>query len=173
MRHRASRRCAGPFINRSHRHQAVGRARVDDGMTLIEIVITITLMGIIVGAILSAVATTVKTSATSRSAAQIETALVNAADRVNRAGKACDYTMYAQAAVGPQGWPAETVAVTHQYYIPGPDARSTGSWAVGAPATPACSGAAPSDLLVQRVTITITTPDGKIRRSIQVVKSDV
>ena len=142
-------------------------------MTLIEVVVTITLMSMVVGAILSAVATTITASAVSRSAAQVETALVNAADRVNRAPKRCDYTIYAQAAAQTQGWPASTVTVSHRYYVPGATATSTGSWVVGPPSAPGCSGAAPSDLLVQRVTVSLSSPDGKIRRSIDVVKSDV
>jgi len=154
----------------------MGRARTsahDRGFTLIEIIITITLTAVVVVAILNAVSSTVSASATSRSAAQVETALVNAADRVNRAPKRCDYTMFVEAAVKIEGWPASSASVTHQYYIPGLDAKSTGSWAVGPPATSGCPGPAPADLLVQRVTISLTSPDGKVRRSIQVVKSDV
>ena len=172
MRHRASRLNARP-ITHPTRPPTTGPAERDRGLTLIEIVIAITLMAVVVGAILSAVATTISASATSRSAAQVETALVNAADRVNRAPKRCDYTIYAQAAAQTQGWDPSTVSLTHQYYIPGADASSTGSWAVGTPDAPGCSGAAPTDLLVQRVTIELTSPDGEIHRSIQVVKSDV
>ncbi len=174
MSHRASRRCAGPIIDPHHEPTSAaypgGR---DRGFSLVEIVIAIALMAIVVIAILHAVSTTVAASATSRSAAQVETALVNAADRVNRAPKRCDYSIYAQAAVQTQGWPAAAATLTHQYYIPGADAVSTGSWAVGPPQSPGCPGATPADLLVQRVTISITSPDGKVRRTIQVVKSDV
>lgn len=174
MRHRASGHRADP--KPEHRHdpaRPTAPARPDHGFTLIEIVITITLMAIVAIAVLDAVATTVRVSSTSRSAAQVETALVNAADRVNRAPKRCDYTIYVQAAVQTQDWPVGSASVTHQYYIPGPTAMSTGSWAEGAPANPGCPGPAPTDLLVQRVTITLTTPDGQVRRTIQVVKSDV
>ena len=153
-------------------HGANGDTR-DRGFSLIEIIITVTLTAIVVVAILNAVSTMVSSSATSRSAAQVETAIVNAADRVNRAPKRCDYTIYAQAAVLTQGWPASTATVTHQYYIPGADATSTGSWAEGPAGTPGCPGPAPADLLVQRVTISLTSPDGRVSRTIQVVKSDV
>ena len=174
MSHRASRPMARPFTQHTPTPTRMpDRRRPDRGMTLIEIVVAVTLMSIVVGAILSAVATTISASATSRSAAQIETALVNAADRVNRAPKRCDYTMYARAAVQAQDWPVSTVTVAHQYYVPGATATSTGSWVVGPPSAPGCSGAAPSDLLVQRVTVSLTSPDGKIHRSIDVVKSDV
>jgi Tfp pilus assembly protein PilE len=176
MSHRASRLRARPSngsLSTRARVRAADPPRRDRGNTLIEIIITISLMGIVVGVMLSAVATSITASSTSLSSSQIETALVNAADRVNRAPKRCDYTIYAQAAAQTQGWPASSVTVTHQYYIPGATAQSTGTWAVGDPLTPGCPGPTVPDLLVQRVTVNLTTPDGRVRRSIQVVKSDV
>lgn len=172
MSHRASRLRARP-ITQPTPAPTSSRPTRDRGLTMIEIVIAITLMAIVVGSILTAVATSIAASATSRSAAQVETALVNAADRVNRAPKRCDYTIYVQAAAQTQGWPISTASTSHEYYIPGADATSTGSWAIGAPGTPGCPGATPNDLLVQRVTISLTSPDGEIHRTIQVVKSDV
>ncbi|MGA7757572.1 MAG: prepilin-type N-terminal cleavage/methylation domain-containing protein [Ilumatobacteraceae bacterium] len=145
----------------------------DGGFSLVEVVIAIVLMGTVVVAILNAVSTSVKASSVSRSAAQVETAVVNAADRVNRAPKRCDYTIYVQAAVQTEGWSPDTASVTHEYYVPGVDATVEGTWETGAAGSPGCSGPAPTDLLVQRVTISITSPDGKVRRNIEVVKSDV
>ena len=55
------------------------------GFSLVEVVIALALMGTVSIAALSAVTTSIKTSSVSRSAAEVETALVNAADRVNRA----------------------------------------------------------------------------------------
>ena len=52
---------------------------------------TITLMAVVIVPIMSAVAMSIKSSSQGRSAAQVETALVNAADRVNRADMKCDY----------------------------------------------------------------------------------
>ena len=68
---------------------------------------TITLMAVVVVPIMSAVATSIKSSSQTRSAAQVETALVNAADRVNRADMRCDYDIYvagrrAVAGLGPE-----------------------------------------------------------------------
>lgn len=150
-----------------------GRGDRDGGFSIVEIVIAIVLMGVVVIAILNAVSTSVKASSVSRSAAQVETAIVNAADRVNRAPARCDYTIYAQAAVQTEGWEPDRATVTHEYYVPGPDATVEGTWQTGAAGSPGCPGAAPTDLLVQRVTISITSPDGKVRRNVQVVKSDV
>ena len=158
----------------SCRHSARNaRGGRDTGFSLVEVVIAIVLMGTVVVAVLNAVAVSVRASSVSRSAAQVETAVVNAADRVNRAPKRCDYTIYVQAAVQTEGWSPDTASVTHEYYVPGADATVEGSWETGAAGSPGCSGPAPTDLLVQRVTISITSPDGKVRRNIEVVKSDV
>jgi type II secretory pathway pseudopilin PulG len=150
-----------------------GRSDPDAGFSIVEIVIAIVLMGTVVVAILNAVSTSVRASSVSRSAAQVETAVVNAADRVNRAPKRCDYSIYAQAAVQTEGWEPDRATVTHEYYVPGSDATVQGTWQTGVAGAPGCPGPAPTDLLVQRVTISITSPDGKVRRNIQVVKSDV
>ena len=112
------------------------RGGPDRGFSLVEIVIAIVLMGTVVVAVLNAVSTSVRASSVSRSAAQVETAVVNAADRVDRAPKRCDYTIYAQAAVQTEGWAAETASVTHEYYVPGSDATVAGTWQTGAPPVP-------------------------------------
>ena len=104
----------------------------DSGFSIVEIVIAIVLMGTVVIAVLNAVTMSVKASSVSRSAAQVETAVVNAADRVNRAPKRCDYTIYAQAAVQTEGWAPDAATVTHEYYVPGPEATVAGSWQTGA-----------------------------------------
>lgn len=135
----------------------------DAGTTLIEIVIAITLAATVVIPLVSAVKTSITASSVSRAAAQAETAIVNAADRVNRAPQTCDYTVYAQASVETAGWDAGRATVSHQWYNP-----LTNAWVDGG-----CRFAAPTDDLVQKVTITITTPDQGLARSIQVVKSNV
>lgn len=157
----------------THRRRSSDETARDAGFSIVEIVVSIVLMGTVVIAVMNAVGMSVKASATSRSAARVETAVVNASDRVNRATKSCDYTKYAQAAVQTEGWAKETASVVNEYYVPGADPTLPGTWAVGNPLTPGCPGAVPNDLLVQRVTIMITSPDGKVHRTIQVVKSDV
>lgn len=160
----------GPRTDRRHRRHG---QHVDRGASLIEIVIAVSLLGVVVAAILTATATGIKVSSVDRAAAQVETAIVNASDRVNRAPKRCDYTIYAQAAVQTQGWDANRVSLFQEYYVPGPNAGTSGTWHSGSQASPACPGPAPDDLLVQRITLSITSPNGDVRRSIQVVKSDV
>lgn len=141
----------------------------DGGFTLVEIVVAITLMAVLVVPILTAVTTSIRESSRARSAAQVETAIVNAADRVNRAPKSCAYGEYVRAAVRSQHWDQSLAAVVEEHYVPPEVLTHDGSWAPGA-----CeSTAGATDRLVQRVTITITSPDGRASRSIQVVKSDV
>jgi prepilin-type N-terminal cleavage/methylation domain-containing protein len=149
------------------------RARRDRGFSIVEVVVTITLMGIVIVPIMSAVATSIKASAQGRSAAQVETALVNAADRVNRAPLTCDYTIYAQAAVQSQGWAANRASVRHSYYVPNASGSPSdpGSWVPDAACEPGMTNPRPG--LVQSALITVTSPDGKILRKIQVIKSDV
>jgi prepilin-type N-terminal cleavage/methylation domain-containing protein len=147
---------------------ASAAARRDRGYTLIEVVVTVTLMALVVAPILAAVATAVRESSRSRSAAQVETTIVNAADRVNRAPKVCDYNVYVKAAVRAQQWSPDTATIVEEHYVPPADLEDQGQWAAGA-----CEIETATDLLVQRITITITSPDGNVSRQIQVVKSDV
>ena len=139
----------------------------DAGYSLIEIVVTIALLGLIVVPLLSAVTTLTSASSTTRQAANVETVLINAVDRVNRAPSTeCDYRVFAEAAVLTQGWPASQASVTQGYL-------DNGAWSTGQVDAEACPPAGDRPLLVKRVRITITSPDGKIARSVEVVKSDV
>jgi prepilin-type N-terminal cleavage/methylation domain-containing protein len=154
----------------SHGKRARSRraTRSDRGFTFVEVVVTVTLMAIVVAPILAAVSTAVRESSRSRSAAQVETTIVNAADRVNRAPKVCDYNVYVKAAVRAQQWDESRASIVEEHYVPPADLSQQGQWVPGA-----CEIDTATDLLVQRITITIKSPDGKVSRTIQVVKSDV
>lgn len=160
----------------AHQHEARRGASApnpDGGFTVAEILITVVLMGIVVAGILGAVMTAITASATSRSAARVETALVNAADRINRAGNdKCDYTVYAQASVMTEWGPdaGNLAQVTQLQLVPGSDASDDLSW-VPWPGCP--SGTDAPAGIVRKVVVTITSPGGGVRRSIDVVKSDV
>lgn len=150
-------------------HREPGDRTRDRGVTLIEIVITITLMGVIVVPILVAVATSVRSSRVSEDSAQVETLLVNAVDRVNRATRGdfpCDLTSPVGAAVETVGWPASSVQVEHHYL----DVNE--QWQSDASGT-ACPGGSFQTGIVQRVTIIITSPDEGITRSLQVIRGDI
>jgi len=150
----------------------VSRA-TDEGFSLIEVVIVVMLMGLVITAVLSSVITSIATSSVSRLGARVETVIVNAADRVNRAPKSCDYAPYAQAAAQTEGWSPNTTTVVQEYLVPGATPTVTGTWQTGTGITPACPSGTLTDLLVQRVSITVSSPNGRVSRFIQVVKSDV
>ncbi len=158
------------MVERMEQEHSAPAAR-DRGVSAVEVVIAIVLIGTVVVAALNAMFTSITASTTSRNAAQVETAIVNAADRVNRAGKTCDYTRFAAAAVQIEGWPNTSASVTQEYYVPGADPTQAGTWVDGG--GPSCPAQEPELLVVQRVTIQIMHPDGSVSRSIQVVKSDV
>jgi prepilin-type N-terminal cleavage/methylation domain-containing protein len=139
----------------------------DAGFSFVEIVVTIVLLGIIVVPIMAAVRATVRASSVSGEAARVETAIINAADRINRAPMSCDYTMYAQASVQTAGWEALQASVSMRHYDLQSGALAPESDGGCVPGT-----FVPSDGLVQLVTITIVSPQHQIERHIQVVKSD-
>jgi prepilin-type N-terminal cleavage/methylation domain-containing protein len=157
-----------------HRHRQRGAndsrspRRSDGGFSLVEVVITVALMATVLMSIMDASITGIKASSASTDLAQIETVLQNAADRVNRAPLKCDYTVYIQAAAQAAGWQPAQASATYRWYQPGADATATGSWHDGPCSVPGVAG---KD--VQLVTITIVSPNGKVTRSMQVVKSNV
>lgn len=142
---------------------AIARRRHDRGLTLIEIVLAVTLMAILVIPLMATIRTSVVASSTNEAAANAETAIVDAADRINRAPLSCDYTVYAQASVQTRGWLPQQASVQHEHYDP-----TIGEWQPGG-----CWLATPTEGLVQRLVITITTPKHNVTRSIEVVKSNV
>lgn len=149
------------------------RSRRDRGYSLIEIAVTVVLIGIVATALFQSVTTSIRTSSQGRFAAQVETTVVNASDRVNRATKRCDYLSVVQNAVRQQQWPDSTASVQQEFYVPGANSGAAGSWQAGPPSAPACPAFGQEAQIIQRVTITISSPDGSIRREIEVVKSDV
>jgi len=155
----------------NHSHQdpdPAPRHHRDRGFSLIEVVVTVSIMGIILLPIFDSVITSVRASAVLSEVARVETVLQNAADRVNRAPKLCDYSVYAQAAAQSEGWTAAEAQVDEWRYIPAVNPTQAGTWVHGA-----CEGSSPTDLLVQKVIITVTSPTTNTHRQIQVVKSDV
>jgi prepilin-type N-terminal cleavage/methylation domain-containing protein len=142
----------------------------DAGFSLVELVMAIVLIAIAIVPLMDATITSIRASTVAREAAEVETVLANAADRVNRAPTLCDYAIYAQAAALSKGWQASTVNVSYQYYVPGASALASdpGTWANGA-----CPGGSRTPRLIQMVTVSITSPSGDVTRSVKVVKSDV
>ncbi|MGH9134272.1 MAG: hypothetical protein ACRDZZ_10080 [Ilumatobacteraceae bacterium] len=139
---------------------------------MIEVIVSIALMVFVIVPIVGAAAASVSSSSADRSAGQVETALVTAADRVNRAPMTCDYALDAEAAVTSRGWAADRVSVRHSYYVPAPSASPSdpGTWVLDAACEPGSTS--PRAGLVQRIAISVTSPDGEVQREIQVIKRD-
>jgi len=142
----------------------------DGGFSFVEIVITITLMGVVVAPILAAVAAGIRASSVSLIAAEVETVLINAVDRVNRAPRTvgsafpCDLTAPVEAVVELHDWPTSSATLGQEYLDP-----SSNVWTSGANGT-ACPVTGLTPGLVQRITITITSPEHDVSRSLQVVR---
>lgn len=154
----------------SQRRDRRGRStRPDRGFTYVEVVITLVLTGIVVLPILAAVRASIEAASVSRAAAEVETVLVNAADRVNRADRfesptlKCDLEGPAQKAATVHGWEPASVAVTQEHWN-----RTTRAWEAGA--CPVPKGF--TDGLVQRVTIRVTSPSRNVTRELEVIKGD-
>src|SRR3954454_22614917 len=76
-----------------------GRQDRDRGFSIVEIVATITVMSIIMAPLFSGVIASIRASTFTRNTAQVITTLENAADRVNRSRKLCNYDQMVRAAV--------------------------------------------------------------------------
>jgi prepilin-type N-terminal cleavage/methylation domain-containing protein len=142
----------------------------DDGFSLVEVVITIVLIGIVVIPLLLASASSITASSRTREASETETVLQNAADRLNWAPVQCDYHLFVEAAVKAKGWDPSLASATYEYYKPGDTvlAATPGSWLPGA-----CPDKGRTPMMIQRVTITVQSPSHKVNQTIRVIKNDV
>lgn len=141
----------------------------DAGFGLTEVLVAIVLISVTVIPLMLAGIVGIRVSSQTQVIAKVESVLANAADRVNRAGEACEYLVYVQAAALAEGWEADRATVSYEYYVPHENSPTVlGTWVTGA-----CPGPQRPQGLVQKLTITVTSPDDKIERTIVVVKSDV
>jgi prepilin-type N-terminal cleavage/methylation domain-containing protein len=145
----------------------------DQGFSLVEVVMTITLMGTVLLSIMDASIAGIKASTSAGDLAQIETVLQNAADRVNRAPLKCNYDQYVKAAAQAATWDPATATAEYWWFKPGADATDPGQWKTPVVPNDACSTPGIAGKDVQLVRITVTSPNGKVTRSMQVVKSNV
>lgn len=146
----------------------VGRSVRDRGASLVEVVAATAMMTIVVVPLGNAVIASVQQSSRSVENSKVITIAQNAADRVNRAAKGCDYTQFAKAAAANEGWPASTVAVVQEHFVPASQPTQQGAWLAGA-----CESGVLTELLVQRVRITVVGQQHGMSSVIDVVKSDV
>jgi prepilin-type N-terminal cleavage/methylation domain-containing protein len=158
---------------RRKRDEQLATPSRDQGFSLVEVVITIVLMATVLLAIMDASIAGVKASTSASDLAQIETVLQNAADRVNRAPLKCNYDQYVKAAAQAAKWDPALATAAYWWYSPGVDARATGTWNTPVVPNNACSTPGVAGKDVQLVKITVTSPTGRVTRSMQVVKSNV
>ncbi|BAN00986.1 type II secretion system protein [Ilumatobacter coccineus] len=142
------------------------RSEHDRGSTLLEIVISIVLLGTIVASLVTAVLTMVRASSTVYEAARVETVLLNAGDQVDRSRQQCNYDTVVQAAALAEGWPAEQITVSVEV-LQANTGDESADWA------PQDCGTTLEPFDVQRLTISATHPTQAITRTLMVVKSDV
>ena len=157
----------------------------DPGVTFVEILITIVLMGTVVLGVLAATATLLRASKTSEDAARVETALVSAAERIERADRAtfdCDLSPLVVAAMRAEFGIDETEAranltIGQQWYQKEHDewiGEGNSLWHPNGQACPVDAANQPEfqQGLVQKVVIEMTSPESGVTRTLEVVKSD-
>lgn len=139
-------------------------SRRDDGSTFIEIMVSIVLIGIVVIGILAAVRVNIKASSLIYDAADLETVLLNAADRIDRATiRDCHYENEVNAAAPDETW--TITVVEHQRLVADPTGDPDLDWEN-------CEFPL-SAFDVERVTVRVTSPNGEISRTMMVVKGGV
>lgn len=152
------------------RGSTASRARRDDGITLLEVLISLMLLGVAGLAILTGLATAIRGGDTHSRQVRVDIALVSAAERlkdpaVPRVACATPDTPAYLAAVRsadlPAEWdPASTVRITAVRYSDG----------IGFTTTCHDTDALQHRLTQQLVTISVTSPDGRAARSLVVAK---
>lgn len=143
-------------------------SRPDTGFSVIEVVVSVVVMGIIAVPMLDSLWGAVRVSSYANEASRVQSVLQDAADRINRAPLSCSYSTYAQAAALAVGWPSDRVTTTHKRFVPGASPAVSGTWMSGA-----CAGAQPEPGSVQMITLSVTSPRLQVARTIEVVKSGV
>lgn len=160
--------CQGPSNRQEH-------PRLDRGVTFIEIVVTIALMGTVVLGVLAATRASVRASSISREASKVESALLTAAERIERAPRSdatykcpmSDFSGPVQAAAQLKLGVTSAEAPTYAKVV-GYQHLFEGDWEPGA-----CPPLTESqENLVQRITISMTSPRTGLTRSMEVLKGD-
>ena len=153
----------------------------DGGYTLVEVLVSLALLGMVVSSILPAMWTAVRVSRISDVQAKVEAVLGSAVDRVSNYGwNPCPeadatggYAAKASNAAAIFDWPASTVSVVRVQYWD----TSTRTWSDTNP-VPAgdCSRtviAITKERTLQKVTIRVTSPDGEDSNQVDVVMGDI
>jgi type II secretory pathway pseudopilin PulG len=171
------------------------RARRDAGNTFTEILVAIVLMGFAVTSVIAGIRMTILVSSTSDEQAKVEAVLTSASDRLSSADYVpCpsltdgDYAHLVAAAADTVDWQPEQVVIEEILFWDasaggnvtpeGDPIDADGEWSATNSFIDG-SGLCNQDInlttsrTLQRVTISVTSPDGSTSRSIEVVKSPI
>ena len=147
----------------------------DDGTTFIELLVTIVLTGTIVLGVLAATQASVRASRVSREASRVESALLTAAERIERASRDdADYECPLPVDLSGPVYAAAQLKLgvssgdAPMYASVGYEHLSGGVWQPGPCPPPSES----QQNLVQRITITMTSPNNGLTRTMEVLKGD-
>lgn len=143
-------------------------------MSLVEVVVTITLLVIVVVPTLAAVRGSIRASATNRELAQVETALINAAEAVTAAAMSCASDAYRSSVAEaldelPGDVTLDRLDVDHAH--DGDDPTDDAHHLVWHPRP--CPGDTPRFGLVQRVRVQVSGSSGVVQRQLDVLKTNV
>lgn len=155
-------------------------AKGDQGLSLIEILVTLSLMGMTVVAVLSGLQATIRASVIDRDHATAFAWMQTASDEIHRATRTpctagtaeSDYDAIAQAVPPPPVWASlsPTIEVISVEYLGKTNVDDDFEWS-----SAFCFEGGlyvDSPLYTQRVTLRVTTHDGKTVRTLQMVKSE-
>jgi prepilin-type N-terminal cleavage/methylation domain-containing protein len=154
------------------RCDAAGRATFDDGFSLIEVLLSVVIMGLVFVAILGSMGTSIVASDVHRQQADVGAVAVSAAERIashDLVYVACatpttsSYLAEARAAA-PTGWPVSTIAIADVKYET--FTAVTASFRSGLLNCLDSRG-----IKVQEVTVKVTSPDGRASTTLAVVKN--
>ncbi len=155
--------------------------RHDAGYTLIEVLVSLALMGIVVSSIMPAMWTAVRVSRISDKQAKVEAVLGSAVDRVSNYGwhpcpetdSTGGYAAKAKNAAAIFEWPTSTVQVIWVQYWD----IATKSWTSTNPVPAADCGrtviSITKERTLQKVSIQVTSPDGEETNQLELVMGDI